>query len=124
MNDRRSRPRRCTHSAAAVHTAVSARRGTATDVTSRRGAGELLVDDLLELLEGLGAGDHATVDEECRGAGDADSGRVGHVLVDRVLAGMLGEALVEFRLVETDLARDRLQLGLAQVGRGEDLVVK
>src|SRR5215475_12269868 len=83
MNDRRSRPRRCTHSAAAVQPPASATSGATAGVTSRlRRPRQLLIDHFLELLEGLGARQHATVDEERRRAGHADRGAVGDVLVD------------------------------------------
>src|SRR5262245_65145237 len=124
MNDRRSRPRRWTQSAAAVQPPASASSGATAEVTSRlRRPRQLVVNDLFELLERLRARDHATVDEERRRARHADARRVGHVLVDVGLELLLVEALVELGLIEPDLARQLLQRGVAQVGGREQLVV-
>src|SRR5215831_5593434 len=123
MNDRRSRPRRCTHSAEPAQTPASAASGAVAGVTSRlRRARQLLVDDLLELLEGLRARQHAAVDEERRCPRDADGRAVGDVLFDDRLELLLLEALVELLLVQADLARHRLQVGRAQVGRSPELL--
>src|SRR5262245_47540905 len=125
MNDRRSRPRRWTQSAAAVQPPASASSGATAGVTSRlRRPRQLVVDDLFELLEGLRARDHATVDEERRRARHSDARRVGHVLVDVGLELLLLEALVELGLIEPDLTRELLQRGVAQVGGREQLVVE
>src|SRR5262245_36661089 len=117
MNDRRSRPRKWTHSAAAIQPPAIPSSGATAGVTSGlRGAGQRLVDHCLELLEGLGARDHAAVDEERRRTGHADARAVGDVLVDVRLELLLREAVVELLLVEPQLARHRLQLVRAQVG--------
>ena len=52
------------------------------------GLGELLVDDLLELVERLRAGERDAVDEEVRRAVGADLLAERHVLVDLVRPGM------------------------------------
>src|SRR4030095_13645930 len=124
MNDRRSRPRRWTQSAAAVQPPASASSGATAVVTSRlRRPRQLVVDDLLELLEGLRAGDHAPVDEERRCPRDTHARRIGNVLVDVGLELLLREALVELGLIEPDLARQLLQRGVAPVGGGKQLVM-
>src|SRR4030095_12831189 len=124
MNDRRSRPRRWTQSAAAVQPPASASSGATAVVTSRlRRPRQLVVDDLLELLEGLRARDHATVHEERRRPGHTHAPPVGDVLYDVGLELLLREALVELGLIEPDLARQLLQRGIAQVGGGEELVM-
>src|SRR5262245_5794943 len=124
MNDSRSRPRRCTHSAAAVQPPASASSGATAGITSRlRRARQLLVDDFLELVEGLGPGDHAAVDEECRRSGHPDAGCVRDVLVDVGLELLVLEALVELRLVEPQLAGECLQPLLAEIGLRPQLVV-
>src|SRR5262249_38270271 len=124
MNDRRSRPRRCTHSAEPTQAPASATSGATAGVTSRlRRARQLVADDLFELPGGLRAGDHATVDEERRRARHPDARRVGHVLVDVGLELLLVEALVELGLIESELAGEALQLGVGEVGRCEELVV-
>ena len=71
---------------------------------------QLLVDHFLELLERLGAGEHAAVDEECRCARHPHFGAVRDVLVDAILELLLGHALVELGAIEADLGRQRLQL--------------
>src|ERR1700694_4019468 len=70
---------------------------------------QLLVDDALELLEGLGAGELVAVDEEGWRAGDADLGA--RLLVRLHHLGLLVrvEALVELALVEPELLRVALQ---------------
>src|SRR5262249_48678075 len=124
MNDRRSRPRRCTHSAEPTQTPASAASGATVGVTSRlRRARQLLVDDFLELLEGLGAGEHAAVDEERRRPGHADARAVRDVLVDDGLELLLRQTVVELLLVETHLARHGLELVRAQIGRAPELLV-
>src|SRR6516225_3161187 len=121
MNERRSRPRRCTHSAEPTQTPASAASGAVASVTSRlRRARQLLVDDFLELLEGLRARQHTAVDEERRRPADAHARAVGDVLVDYRLELLLREAVVELLLIHADLARHRLQLLRAQVGRSPE----
>src|SRR4030095_621325 len=118
-------PAKSPRAPAAAQPPASASSGATADVTSRlRRPRQLVVDDLFEFLEGLRARQHAAVDEERRRAAHADAGRVGHVLVDVGLELLLREALVELRLVEADLAGEALQLGIAQVGGGEELVVR
>src|SRR5262245_20015694 len=124
MNDRRSRPRRCTHSAVAVQPPARATSGATRNAPYRlRRPPQLLVDDFLELLEGLGARQHATVDEERRRAGDTDGRAVGDVLVDVRLELRLREALIELLLVESHLARHRLQLVGAEIARCPQLLM-
>src|SRR5262245_14336546 len=76
---------------------------------------QLLVDHFLEALEGLRAREHAAVDEEGRRPVDADALAVLHVLLDGGLTLLLVHAGVELRLIQSDLARDGLQLGRAQI---------
>src|SRR5690606_3623791 len=75
--------------------------------------GELFVDDRLEDLEGLRAGDEAAVDEERRRA-DAGAAllRGLHVGVDRGLVALAVEGLLELVHVDAaDLLRELLVLG-------------
>src|SRR5262245_57587491 len=124
MNDRRSRPSWSTQSAAASQPPASASRGATAGVTSGlRRARQLLVDDFLELVEGLGPGDHAAVDEERRRSGHPYAGCVGDVLVDVGLELLVLEAFVELRLIEPELAGECLQPLLAEIGLRPQLVV-
>ncbi len=68
----------------------------------RLGAGQLLVDGLLEEIDGLRALDAAAVDEEGRGPGDAQRGGEGLVAPQRGLGG--GAVALPARHVEAGLA--------------------
>src|SRR5512138_3549477 len=85
---------------------------------------ELLVDDRLEVLEGLGAADQPAVDEEGRRAADPRLLARLPVGVDdlRLLARL--EAAVEARPVQPDLARVALEVGRGELPLGgEELAV-
>src|SRR5262249_36580596 len=89
----------------------------------RRAGGQLLVDDLLELLERLCPVDHAPVDEEGRGAADARFLAGLDVLVDGVLELLRRHALLELLLVDADLAGHRLQIRRGQIRRRHHLLM-
>src|SRR4029079_6392719 len=67
------------------------------------GLGLLLVDELLEVLDGLGAREEAAVDEERRGAASAERGALGLLLDDLLLEGRVGHVLLELLDVEAEL---------------------
>src|SRR5262249_44977689 len=71
----------------------------------RRGPGQLAVDDALELGHRLGADHHLAVDEECRGAGDAELGAGLDVGVDRRAVLVAVQALAEGRGVRAHRGR-------------------
>src|SRR5262245_36888024 len=86
------------------------RRGIPTPLKTKRKIcpalpGQFFVDDGLEAFKGLGAGEEAPVDEECRSAGDAGLLPVGHVLLNISLELAGGIALFELVHVEADIGR-------------------
>src|SRR5713101_4057860 len=86
--------------------------------------GDFVVDDVLELLRRLRAGDLAAVDEKGGSTGYAELGRLGHVLLNlRLIFGLL-EACVELLCVEPKLRRGCLQVSGSKLRLiGEDRVV-
>src|SRR4029077_15822521 len=68
--------------------------------------GELIIDDVLEVLVGLRAGNEAPVDDETRGTGHADRGPLGHLRIDRGGAPLVVEAVVPLRHVDAGALKE------------------
>src|SRR5690242_15888990 len=86
--------------------------------------GELVIDDVLEVLIGLRAGDEAPVDDEPRGTGHADRGPLGHLRIDRGGAPLVVEAVVPLRHVDAGALQEAGCLLLHVVRRHLALVLE